>query len=304
MNYIILDLEWNSAFSKRSQKFINEIVQIGAVKLNDKLEFVDDISIMVHSQLTKRLSSRFKQLTNISNDEMLSGKYLNEAIETYNNWVGDDVLTLTWSTSDLYAIAENCRLFADGTQFKIERYADLQGFVQDYLHRNGHEFSGQISLKTAAEMLNLKTDGFDLHTARDDSMLSAQILRCTFDEARLEVITKNAASPDFFKRLLFKPYNITSINDKAVDKDFLRFKCDKCGTYAKRKTKWVYKNHWFSATFKCRKCGTCFVGRLAFKKHYDCVVTKRLVLPLKKRGDDRCKNATVANDIATQTEQI
>ena len=105
MNYIILDLEWNSAYSKRSQKFINEIVQIGAVKLNDKLEFVDDISIMVHSQLTKRLSSRFKQLTNISNDEMLSGKYLQDAIETYNNWVGDDVLTLTWSTSDLYAIA-------------------------------------------------------------------------------------------------------------------------------------------------------------------------------------------------------
>lgn len=303
MNYIILDLEWNSAYSKRSQKFINEIVQIGAVKLNDKLEFVDDISIMVHSQLTKRLSNRFKQLTNISNDQMLSGKYLPDAIKLYNSWVGDDVLTLTWSTSDLYAIAENCRLFADGAQFKIQRYADLQGFVQDYLHRNGHDFSGQISLKTAAEMLGLETDGLELHTARDDSLLSAKILRVAFDEARLSAVTKNASSPEFFKRLLFKPYNITSINDKAVDKDFLRFKCDKCATYAKRKTKWVYKNHWFSATFKCKKCGNCFVGRLAFKKHYDCVVTKRLVLPVKKRGDEKWKNAAVADVPAVQTEQ-
>lgn len=285
MNYILLDLEWNSAYSTRCSKFINEIVQIGAVKLDESLRFVDDITIMVHSQLTKRLSSRFKQLTHISNDEMLAGVYLSEAIEIYNDWAGTDTLTLTWSTSDLYAIAENCRCFADGKRFLMERYVDLQGFVQDHLHRNGHEFTNQLSLKTAAEMLSLETDGLELHTARDDSMLSAELFKTTFDKDRLMAVSKDASKPDFYKRLLFKPYNITSINDSEVDKETLRFKCDKCGTYSKRKTKWKYKNHWFSATFKCRKCGNCFVGRLAFKKHYDCVVTKRIILPLKKRGD-------------------
>ncbi len=285
MNYIILDLEWNSAYCKKCQKFINEIVQIGAVKLNEKLEFVDDITIMVHSQLTKRLSNRFKQLTNISNDEMLSGVYLPDAVDIYNAWAGNDVITLTWSTSDLYAIVENCRMFGENKIFKIGRYVDLQGYVQDFLHRSGHDFKGQISLKTAAEMIHLNTEGFELHTARDDSMLSAEILKKTYDKERLMSVSKDATTADFFNRLIFKPYAITSINDNAVDKDFLRFKCDKCGTYAKRKTKWVYKNHWFSANFKCRKCNNSFVGRLAFKKHYDYVVTKRLVLPIKKKGE-------------------
>lgn len=285
MNYILLDLEWNSAYSRKCSRFVNEIVQIGAVKLDSELKFVDDFSIMVHSQLTRRLSTRFKELTNITNDDMLSGVYLPEAIDKFNLWAGTDTLTLTWSTSDLYAIIENCSCFAEGKSFAFERYADLQGFVQDYLHRNGHDFSGQISLKTAAEMLKLDIDGLELHTARDNSMLSSLLFRATFDEKRLAAVVKDASSPEFYKRLMFKPYTITSVNDPALDRELLRFKCEKCGTYAKRKTKWIYKNRWFSATFKCRKCGNCFVGRLSFKKHYDCVVTKRMVLPVKKRGD-------------------
>ena len=296
MNYILLDLEWNSAYSKRHSKFVNEIVQIGAVKLNERLEFVDDISIMVHSQLTKRLSNRFKQLTNITNDDMLAGLYLPKAIEKYNRWVGSDTVTMTWSTSDLYAIVENCNAFAEGKMFSFEKYVDLQGYVQDFLHRSGHEFSGQISLKTAAEMLSLETEGFELHTARDDSMLSAEILRSTFDEKRILAVTKNAAEPEFFKRLLFKPYSITSINDPAVDKEYLRFKCKKCGTYSKRKTKWSYKNHWFSATFRCPRCNECFVGRISLKKHYDCIVTKKIIIP-KKSGESNGKVPAVPEKV-------
>ncbi len=297
MTYILLDLEWNAAYSRRHGKFVNEIIQIGAVKLDDNLKFVDDISIMVHSQLTKKLSNRFKNLTHISNDDMLSGLYLREAIEKYNEWAGENTVTLTWSTSDLYAIIENCKCFADGAMFRMEKYVDLQGFVQDYLHRNGHEFKGQISLKTAADMLKLTTEGLELHTARDDSLLSSELFRRAFDSERLSRVSKDASVPEFYERLLFKPYTITSINDSAVDKETLRFKCDNCGAYAKRKTKWIYKNHWFTANFKCRRCGNCFTGRLAFKKHYDCVVTKRVTLPLKKRGEKK-------NDMQSVSAQV
>lgn len=285
MTYILLDLEWNAAYSRKLGKFVNEIIQIGAVKLDENLDYIDDISIMVKSQLTKKLSNRFKDLTNISNDDMLSGVSLADAIKKYNAWAGSDTLTLTWSTSDLYAIVENCKNFAGGYNFAFDKYVDLQGFVQDYLHRHGHDFKGQISLKTAAELMSLTTDGLELHTARDDSMLSAKLLRATFNKERILKIAKDASKPEFYERLLFKPYSITSINDSSVDRESLRFKCEKCGTYAKRKTKWVYKNHWFSATFKCRRCGYCFSGKLTFKKHYDGVVTKRICQPIKKRGE-------------------
>ena len=35
MQYIFLDLEWNNAYSKIHHRFVNEIIEIGAVKLNE-----------------------------------------------------------------------------------------------------------------------------------------------------------------------------------------------------------------------------------------------------------------------------
>ena len=35
MNYIILDLEWNGSYSKSERKFINEIIEFGAVKVDN-----------------------------------------------------------------------------------------------------------------------------------------------------------------------------------------------------------------------------------------------------------------------------
>ena len=38
MNYIIFDLEWNNAYSYAKKGFMNEIIEIGALKLNEKLD--------------------------------------------------------------------------------------------------------------------------------------------------------------------------------------------------------------------------------------------------------------------------
>ena len=40
MNIVILDLEWNGAYSRRLHGFINEIIEFGAVKLDEKLNIV------------------------------------------------------------------------------------------------------------------------------------------------------------------------------------------------------------------------------------------------------------------------
>ena len=35
MSYVILDLEWNSAYSRQEHRFVNEIIEFGAVKVDD-----------------------------------------------------------------------------------------------------------------------------------------------------------------------------------------------------------------------------------------------------------------------------
>ena len=66
MSYVILDLEWNGAFCKSAQKFVNEIIEFGAVKLDEKLNVVDTFSSLITPKIGKRLSGKVKQLTKIN----------------------------------------------------------------------------------------------------------------------------------------------------------------------------------------------------------------------------------------------
>ena len=52
MTTIILDLEWNTAYYPKQSRFINEIIEFGAVKLDENLEVVDDFQMFVRSRLT------------------------------------------------------------------------------------------------------------------------------------------------------------------------------------------------------------------------------------------------------------
>ncbi len=277
MNYIILDLEWDSAYCHKKNGFVNQIIQIGAVKLDSNFKFIDRIEILVKSCISKKVTRRFTELTGITTDQMKSGISLKAATEKYNEWVGEDIITMTWSNSDLYAIVENAKLFADGLMPRLERYADLQKYVQSQMKRE-EQNKNQISLADAAEHFNISVDSFDLHTAADDSMLAAKLLKLTYKKDNFEAFVKDATNPEFFERLAFKNYYLSNINDKNINPADLDFYCDKCGVKATRTKKWGYRNHWFTSEFFCSDCNEKFIGRLSFKKTYSSLKVSRRIL--------------------------
>ena len=40
MQFIVMDLEWNNTYAKKANGYINEIIEIGAVKLDEDIETV------------------------------------------------------------------------------------------------------------------------------------------------------------------------------------------------------------------------------------------------------------------------
>ena len=67
MNYIILDLEWDSTYFKKQNRFINQILQIGAVKLNESFDIIDSIDLTIKSSISKaimyqRMLSKAKEI--------------------------------------------------------------------------------------------------------------------------------------------------------------------------------------------------------------------------------------------------
>ena len=276
MNYIILDLEWDSVFYKPQKRFINQILQIGAVKLNGSFDVVDTFEATIKSEISNKVTGRFTRLTGITNEDMRSGLPFREAVSQYNDWVGNNTVTMTWSNSDLYTILENEETLLDGVRFKIEKYLDLQIFIQNEMRLKGYEDKNQISLEAAAEKLEISTEGIDFHTAKDDSLVCAFLLKKCFNKERFEKLIKDASNPEFLKRLKFKAYAISKINDKNIDKKHLVFNCPECNKKAKQVSKWKYQNRWFWANFTC-SCGKRFCGRVSFKKTYDDLIVRRAI---------------------------
>ena len=65
MNYIVFDLEWNQCYG--GQEFVNprmpsEIIEIGAVKLDEKLNIIDRYESYVKPRLYRKLQPHIKAI--------------------------------------------------------------------------------------------------------------------------------------------------------------------------------------------------------------------------------------------------
>ncbi len=282
MEYIILDLEFNGTYSKNRHRFFNEIIEFGAVKLDEQLNIVDTFSELVSPQVTKKLNPHVAALTHINLDELKkSGNTFSHAMARFRRFLGDGVL-MTWSNSDILVLMENYRYFFGNDKLSFLRhYVNMQKYCQRAIGYNdrGH----QLGLSACAEMLGITYEDEQLHRAYNDAELTALCFKALYDETLLESYIYTC-DDDFYSRVTFKNYNICDLKDPNVDKKEMYMDCDICGKRALRRSKWRLKNKSFRAHFRCRKCKRDFEGRITFKKCYDHVeiIKKAAELPLKE----------------------
>ncbi len=269
MNYIILDMEWDSAYYVPQKRFINQILQIGAVKLDSDFNITDTLELNIRSAFTSRVSRRFTELTGITKEMMLSGIPFAEAVKKYNEFTGEGSITMTWSNSDLYTIIENEVLLPEDCRFKIDRYLDLQKFIQNELKLSGVQITSQISLAHAAEMLDIKTVDYDFHTAKDDSIVCALLLKHCYNGERFKSYVIDATDPHFREKLSFKAFYIADMNSPDIPEETFDFKCPACGKPLKTRSKWHFHNRNFTAELSCGKCGKKYIGRVTARKTYE-----------------------------------
>ena len=291
MNYIILDMEWDSSYNKALSRFINQILQIGAVKLDEQLNVIDTFSCNIRSSFTNRVSGRFARLTGITNDVMRSGIPFDDAVDAYNEFAGTDTVTMTWSNSDLYTIIENETNLLKGKHFHFEKYLDLQEYIQNEMRHLGFEITSQISLSNAALLLGINSEDIDLHTAEDDSMLAARILKKHYNKDNFCSYIRDTQNPEFYKKLTYKPHYIDDINSEFVNSSDFVFFCDGCNKRLKRLSNWHFKNRNFNAVHKCPECNKKYIARVSIRKNYDDVTVKRkLTEYVKKEKKDEVQS--------------
>ena len=274
MEYIILDLEFNGTYSKHRHKFVNEIIEFGAVKCDEQLNIIETFSELVKPQISKKLNSHVSALTHITIDELKkSNNSFSHVMSKFRKFLGDGVL-MTWSNSDILVLIENYKYFYGNDKLPfMQYYVNAQKYCERAIGYN--DKARQLGLSTCAEMLGITFEDDILHRAYNDAELTAACFKALYDGELLQQFLYTC-DDDFYRRLNFKNYNICDLKDPNVDRKEMFFNCENCGRRALRRSKWRLKNRSFRANFRCLRCRRDFEGRISFKQCYDHVdVTKK-----------------------------
>ena len=114
MNYVVVDLEWNQAMSSKSSVFNKlpihlrgEIIEIGAVKLDENMRPTEEFTIDVKPVYFRRMHYKVKKITGFDKERLAKGYSFPEALERFRAWCGDDVTFLTWGCDDQGILEQN-----------------------------------------------------------------------------------------------------------------------------------------------------------------------------------------------------
>lgn len=287
MHYVIMDLEWNNSYNKKLKAFFNEILEIGAVMVDDDLEVEDTFSVLVKTQLSRKLSGRVKDLTHISNEDMYGGISFKKAVSDFSKWLGDrDCVFMSWGNCDLRVMLDNLKFFCDidGIPF-ISKYMDLQKYCQSYLKLSNAQ---QIGLSAAATLFGIDVSEFSTHRALEDSLLSLRCLKKSFDADLIQGFISDC-DENFYKRLLFKIRYITNIHDERIDRSKMICYCDDCRKRMRKVSEWKSVNQAFRARFYCKNCDSYYTFTVRFKEYFDRVEMKTKKVKINPEEEEKDK---------------
>ncbi len=276
MSYVILDLEWNTAFCKAHNKHVNEIIEFGAIKLDNKLNVVETFSYLVKPTVAKEIHPYVRELIDIDFNELKNAELtFPYVLDKFEEFLGDSTL-LTWSNTDLHALLDNCELhFLDDNLPFLKSFCDLQKYCEYSLGVSSS--NRMLGLSSCAQILGFVEGENQTHRALDDVKLSLKCLKALYNRRHFEEFVEEC-DEEFYKKLRFKSKYITNINSPHIDREQIFFDCPECNVRCVRKSKWSKQNNSMQAYFVCPECKQSFKGRVQAKVKYEgVVVTKRLL---------------------------
>lgn len=113
-NYIIFDLEWNQGDAPvvENGKTLNfEIVEIGAVKLNEKKEKIGEFSRLIRPQVFKQMHRITGKLIHLTMEDLESGEPFTDVADEFLKWCGEDPQFCSWGPLDLTEFQRNLDFF-------------------------------------------------------------------------------------------------------------------------------------------------------------------------------------------------
>ncbi len=186
MTYIVLDFEFNQAFdfvnncaAKPNPECRFEIIQIGAVKLNENFDIIDNCNFLIKPSIYKKIHPYVEKITSITTESLADKRAFPDVFKDflnfiYNNNSQNEVILCVWGSSDIKTLYRNLAYYDLAYEPLIIKYIDIQMLATKYFN---YSKGSSIGLKNAADLLKLSSDEKKFHDALYDAVFTAKIFK-------------------------------------------------------------------------------------------------------------------------------
>lgn len=278
-NYIVFDLEWNQSPHGKEESvedFPFEIIEIGAVKLDEHFSMIDEFHRLVRPQVYRQMHYMISEVTHMDMEELQNhGEEFTVAAEAFFRWCGEGAVYCTWGSMDLTELQRNLKYYHMEDPFaKPLFYYDVQK-LYGIFYREG----AKPSLDMSVEELGLLEDR-PFHRALDDAYYTGKILTLLSEDPGSEQILPYQ-SVDYYRlpetakdeiRMVFPNYSkyvsrVFESREAAMkDRNVTEMRCYECGRALRKKVRWFSPNQKiYYALASCPEHGY-LKGKIRMKK--------------------------------------
>jgi len=219
MQYVVFDLEFKqdleslvntepetNILSPKS-KYPYEIIQIGAVKLDENLNMTDTFNRYVKPSIYARISPYIIELTGITPEKLLSEAGFDQVYKDFIKFIGDTETTLcVWGVTDIKTLHKNIMYHNLDENLLPQKFINIQPYASVHL---GQSKKRLLSLSYCAREMGIET-GSSFHDALHDALYTAEIFRILFRSS----IKPNLYQPvtkDTTKKTVKKVLNLSKL---------------------------------------------------------------------------------------------
>ncbi len=165
---IVFDMEWNMGYPKEGEPHFDEIIEIGAVKVQDN-QIIDTYKEYVRPVIHRVIHHHVRKMLPFTAKELRDAKNFQTVIREFKRWCGPADRLVSWGNSDINVLHQNLARYGMSADWVAPCY-DLQAayayLLQEYTH--------QYSLKDVVEQLGMEAPE-DFHDAANDACYTAHI---------------------------------------------------------------------------------------------------------------------------------
>ncbi len=295
MNYIVMDLEWNQSntgLEEEIEVLPFEIIEIGAIKLNDKGVMMSEFNQLIKPSVYREMHQITSKLIHLQMQELERGKPFEQVMTEFLSWCGEDsYLFCTWGNLDLLELQRNMK-FYHMTPMSNGPIAFLD--VQKLFSLAYEDGKSRRALEYAVDLKKVEKD-IPFHRAFSDAYYTAKIFTMILEEKPevLKNISYDIYHPpvdraseikvqfDTYMKYISREFD--SKADAFADREVVSSKCYLCHRNLRKKLRWFTPNgrHYYCLAY-CEKHGY-LKGKIRIRKSENgkiyVVKTTKLISP-------------------------